>query len=339
MIRHFYCLTNVYLFYRGAGASKGGTSWQAKSETEDYISFAGFLISYVEALRAIGSLTHSSACSDSTSPVIPPAEVLPRTFSDRSQGIILILAGYSYGSLVTTNLPTTENILCRFGTAVKGSAGSEIRLRAASLAAQCHKDARLYLEAQRAKRSVSHEKLKVSTHSLAVAMSGDESEPGSRRPSQESRRSLEAVRRSMDRSRRKLGFRQQSHSSDLPDCAVVEESLEPVNFPLPRTSYLLVSPVLPPISVFLTMFSGSRSSKSRDHLDKFIRNPTLTVYGDKDFFTSWKKLRKWAEDLKTCSGSRFQFHEVSGAGHFWHEDGADNQMRKCIRDWVQGLAD
>ena len=331
-------IPNKFVF-RGAGGSKGRTSWQAKSETEDYKSFAAFLVYYIEALRAAPLRTRSSAHSGLNSSVIVPAGTLSPDPDGQSQGITLILGGYSYGSLVASNLPATEDILHRFQAPTKGSAESEIRLRAASLAAKWNKDARLYLEAQRARRSASQEKLKVSVHSLAVAMGGDESEQGSKRPSQESRRSLEVVRRSMDRSKRKLGFRQHSSSSDSADCAVVEESMKATSIALPRTFYLLISPVLPPASMFLTMFSGLRSDKSHECVGKFVENPTLAVYGDDDFFTSWKRLRRWAENLRTAPGSRFQFHEVSGAGHFWHEEGVDKQMRKCIRDWMQGFVD
>ena len=59
------------------------------------------------------------------------------------------------------------------------------------------------------------------------------------------------------------------------------------------------------------------------------------VYGDKDFFTSQKRYRKWAELLVAKPGSLFQFHEVAGAGHFYRENGAEIEMKRCIGEWIQ----
>ena len=252
--------------------------------------------------------------------------------------MILILGGYSYGGLITTHLPTTEDILTRFETNVKGSAISEIRLRAVNLAAQWNKDSELHRKVEQARKLRSHERLSLSAGTMAMAVGGDESKPGSRRPSHEGRRSLDAVRRSMDRSRQRLGLRQHSHSSDMSSCAAAEENLAFTKIPPPRTCYLLISPPLSPISIFATMFSGIRSGKSSNHDRKFIQNPTFAVYGDGDFFTSQRKYRKWVESFKAESGSQFQFHEVPGAGHFWREDGVDDQMRRRIKEWVHGLS-
>lgn len=240
----------------------------------------------------------------------------------------LILAGYSYGSLITTYLPPMTELLQRFESVSKGTAEAEIRLRAASLAAQWHKDARLRREAHEAQRG-SHEKLRPSARTIAVAIGGDESEPGTRRPSHEARRSMDSVRRSVDRGRRKL-FRQ--HSSEITEEALIVESLVAANIATPRTSYLLISPLLPPISMFATFFSHTKMMP--DGEEKLYDRPTLAIYGDRDFFTSQRKLRKWAESLKEKPGSRFQFHEVAGAGHFWREDGAIKQMRTYIKEWV-----
>lgn len=323
---------------RGAGASKGRTSWQAKAELDDYMSFTGFLVHYVEGLRASSAHMQSASVTDPILTPIPSAHALPSSPIDKeNEGMTLILGGYSYGSLIATHLPTTQDILRRFETVTKGSAESEIKLRAGNLARQWTKDAKLYLEAQHARRSES-QKMRLSARATAVAMGGDESAPGDRRLSHEGRRSLDTLRRSMDRSRRKLGSRHHSHSSHTSDFIAVKESLAPLNIPLPRTCYLLISPILPPLSMFATMFSSIRSDRSPDCNGKFIHHPTLAIYGDDDFFTSQRKLRKWAERLKAPTGSQFQFREIAGAGHFWREEGADGQMRGCIRGWVQEIA-
>lgn len=314
----------------GAGESKGRTSWQAKSELEDYISFIGFFIHYVEGLRATLPHTHSFTA--------PDKDLLPLSstydIAEGAQGILLVIGGYSYGSLIATHLPTTESILRRFETVTKGTAEAEIRLRATSLSAQWNKDAKMYLEVQKARSSSSHEKYRQPARAMAVAMGGDESDPSTRRTSHEGRRSMDAVRRSMDRSRVKLGLRQHSHSSEVSDCTTIEGSLAPVRLALPQSHYLLISPLLPPISTFATFFSRRMPSSE----NKLVQHPTLAVYGDDDFFTSQKKLRRWAEGLKAKPGSRFQFHEVPRAGHFWREEGPNCQMKSVIKEWLQDVS-
>jgi len=185
--------------------------------------------------------------------------------------------------------------------------------------------------------------------SLSIAMGGDESEPGSRRQSRESRRSLEGIRRSVDGARKMLG-KQEHSSEDGIKPPLLEERLVPVDMPVPRTFYLLISPLLPPVSMFATMFfkhgrsasdnltpsQGTRQSTSSAD-KKLTSHATLAIYGDSDFFTSQRKLRKWAEYLSRDPGSRFRFREIVGAGHFWHEDGAEAQLRSIIGDWVQDI--
>ena len=247
----------------------------------------------------------------------------------------LIIAGYSYGSLITTLLPSTEEIVKRFEQISKGTAEAEIRLRAVSLAAQWNKDAVLYRETHHARKRMSCEKLSTSAHAMTLAIGGEESEPGSRRTSHEGRRSLDAVRKSMERSRKKL-LRQ--HSSEASEETLVIESLINVDIPPPQTHYLLISLLQPPISMFATMFShlGTRYLAEREA--KFLNHHTLAIYGDKDVFASQKRLRRWAECMKSKSSSLFRFHEVTGAGHFWREEGVGATMRCYIKEWLQDIA-
>lgn len=245
------------------------------------------------------------------------------------EGMHLVLSGYSYGSLITAHLPPTDVILQRFECVSIGTAEAEIRLRAVSLAVRWHKDARLHREAKEAQRG-SREKLRPSARTIGVAVGGYECEPGTGRPSHEGRRSMDSIRRSMDRGRRKL-FRH--YSNEPTEDALVVESLAVAKIPIPRTSYLLISPLLPPVSMLATMFSHTLNMVPGGE-EKLYRYATLALYGDKDFFTSQKRLRRWAETLKAKQGSRFQFREVTGAGHFWREEGSEQQMRIFIREFV-----
>ena len=255
--------------------------------------------------------------------------------STNSRGMKLIIGGYSYGSLITTLLPPTEEILQRFSKVNKGTAEAEIRLRALTLAAQWNKDALLYREAQQARKTGPHERSGVSAHALAVTVGGEETEHSGRRASHEGRRSLDAFRKSMEKSRKKLLGQ---HSSEVAEHTLVVESLVPVEIPTPQTHYLLISLLQPPISMFATMFTILRSGYLAQREAKFLDHPTLVIYGDNDLFASQRRLRRWAESMKSKPTSLFHFHEIKGAGHFWREEGVETQMRGFIREWAQDIA-
>ena len=268
-------------------------------------------------------------------------------FESSRSNMVLILGGYSYGSLVTTNLPTVDDILSHFVNVVEGTAEAEIRLRALHLSTRWNKEVQYHDRLER-ERELTVEPSLPATHSITVG--GDESQPGTRRASRESRHSPDVVRHSIDRSRIKLGFGTHS-SEDISASSSIEQSLPTVEIPEPQVNYLLISPLLPPVSMLLTMFAKpislgrsqalphTKVSKGRTSapLANLVNHPTLAVYGDKDLFTSPKKLRHWAEMLANTSNSRFRFQEIAGAGHFWHEEGVEEQMRSTIRSWVKDI--
>ena len=336
---------------RGAGDSKGRTSWTAKPEVSDYISFAGFFIHYLNSLNPpplVKAPGHSRSQSDTTlTPIQSSLKIAVDDFDAFNSGMVLILGGYSYGSMICRHLPNTEAIVRRFANAVKGTAEAEVRLRALHLATQWNKEARLMNGARRGPSLQIPHSCRGSSRSVSVG--GDETEPGSRRRSRDSKRSLDNIRRSVDNSRTSLDIRHHS-SGELMESPALEGRLIPDGMTVPQTYYLLISPLLPPISLFTTMFSklGPHGLESQ-HVsndgpvarchgeEKLTTYTTLAIYGDKDFFTSQKKLRKWAEHLAGEGQSRFRFREVAGAGHFWHEQGVEGQMRSAIRDWTQDI--
>ena len=124
-----------------------------------------------------------------------------------------------------------------------------------------------------------------------------------------------------------------------------------LNFDASRvdTSYLLVSPLLPPVNLFLTLFSNLSlevSTPGADHkthvpcprpADQLCRQRTLAIYGDDDTFTSAQKLRRWAQDMSQNVSSKFESVEVDGVGHFWREEGAEARARNALRDWVRRI--
>lgn len=263
---------------------------------------------------------------------------LERHSSEVQPQLTLILSGYSYGSLITTYLPPIDTILERFARIKPGTSEAEIRLRASSLAGQWNREAQMHSDIQREKIFKAPSMLGTSPNPTALVMGGEESEPGTTRQSQESRRSKDLVRRSFERSRIRFGRRISAQITNP-----VEHTLHVLL--VPRVCYVLISPLLPPVSSLATFFSHvsltkyTKSSVSAaDDIDidhKLASHPTLAIYGGKDLFVSQKKLRAWAEAIFKRPSSLFRFHEIAGAGHFWHQNSTEADMRRYVREWLE----
>lgn len=275
---------------------------------------------------------------------ISTGAVLDNTCTTSGSHLKLILGGYSYGSLIACHLPAIDGILKRFADVQHGTAEAEIRLRASGLAAQWNQDAQLHLEVHRGRRLRAEGHPSLPVNSMSTVVGGEECEPGSRRPSRELRRSMSAVRRSFERTKKGLG----KHSSNERKVSLEsEERLLPTPLQAPKLCYLLISPLLPPVSNLATMFTRLTAARFRAGLlndsspynvtESLHSCETLAIYGNRDFFTSQNKLRAWSETLSARPGSRFHFHEVLNAGHFWREEGVEAEMRKTIREWLEQL--
>ncbi|ELR09881.1 hypothetical protein GMDG_04359 [Pseudogymnoascus destructans 20631-21] len=140
--------------FRGAATSKGKTSWNGKPEVCDYHSMVGFMAAFMhhldlEPASPAGSVPDAGTYELSTIPSQLPANPVseppacPTTSSSASTNRdsapvdntpLLLLAGYSYGSLITTMLPPLSTLLTPFQSPLPGTTASEIRLRAQHLA-------------------------------------------------------------------------------------------------------------------------------------------------------------------------------------------------------------
>lgn len=121
--------------------------------------------------------------------------------------------------------------------------------------------------------------------------------------------------------------------------------------PQKTSSYLLISPILPPISSFLTFFGNfsidiqmgpsapGRHIPCPKPADQLSTHSTLAIYGNKDTFTPASKLQNWSNEIAKVSGSRLESHEVDGAGHFWREDGVESEARSVLRNWLGRISD
>jgi alpha/beta superfamily hydrolase len=145
-------------------------------------------------------------------------------------------------------------------------------------------------------------------------------------------------------------------STDSPvEDAVKPEEVAPLQ-PVPgigddlQTAYLLISPLQGVVGGLATMWSGRpwRSTKSIPENEmKLVVDPSLAVFGDDDIFVGISKLRAWSHRLAEAGSgsesgdgnrsSRFEYVEVEGAGHFWHDQHTMQILREEVSRFTQSL--
>ncbi|KAK7744076.1 hypothetical protein SLS53_003594 [Cytospora paraplurivora] len=259
--------------FRGAGNSAGRTSWTARAERGDYMSFVGFVLNYVHYLDPFrprpGSPTDlpspSAAATATATASSPPLPVLKGAAQSRAPDApVFLQCGYSYGAMITTLLPPLSEIAEQFTAPKTASAAADIRLRAQHLAEQQN----IILGDARA--AMLHPNSPVSSHRKAafgIRVGGDEDKRrshdlGSRRRSF-TMDAEERIRAGVAELKRKTRIRQvqlrrrvnsASRGRDTHvvaregDVQEVKEDKEPdtllpvAGLVLPRAAYLLVSP-------------------------------------------------------------------------------------------------
>lgn len=226
--------------------------------------------------------------------------------------------------MIASKLPNIDYILYRFSTGANGTAFTEIILRAWSLALQTREE--LQVKDKPSDMRASRE----SHFGRNLQVGGEEAAPKQRR-SYEGRTSNE-IRRSLQLVRKFSGFKKKPGDSYGPQPQVSSSQIEPRVKP----AYLLISPLLPPISSLISIGSSSNSEKEELQI-RLSKYPSLAVFGSSDIFTSTKKLRSWAQQISTKPNSAFQFVEINGAGHFWHEEGVQKRLKLALREWIRGL--
>ncbi|KAF2476467.1 uncharacterized protein BDR25DRAFT_252485 [Lindgomyces ingoldianus] len=320
--------------FRGAHGSKGRTSWTGKPELNDYISFAAFFIHYLSYLNLFPS-SDANFMPDQ-SPISPPSQNqggLSRTSTKEKP--LVILGGYSYGSLILRHLPPILPLLQSFSMPLDGTATSEILLRARKLADQSNQE---WINLARDRlRQNSPQKGKGHENKLSVTIGGEETSPDVRRSSREIRRSMEGSR-SLDLGRRmrSLSHRRLIRPQTPPDDPKVKQGR--LEIEVPDARYLLISPLVPPLSTLAATGLGHKfwNGTLGSHHETLVHNPTLAIYGDQDGFASAKKVQQWTKKLCVVLGTKFSFVEVAGAGHFWHEPGVERQLRDTLKAWERG---
>ena len=280
---------------RGAQAAKGRTSWSGKPEVQDYISFAAFFTHYMTYLRAHPS--PDTSFTPEQSPISPKNGSTDRLAPvDIQESPVVILGGYSYGSLILRHLPPVPSILHPFSAPLPGSAASEIVLRARKLAEQSN------LEFINTARDAERSKRKGHQNKLSVTMGGEETSPDQRRPSREIRRSMDdRDRRSVDiggrlrswstRRAKEVLFTGSGSSSENDGVGARMQTA----IPMPHVRYLLISPLTPPVSTLVAPSLAHKPWGRSNEQEVIGKHVALAVYGDQDIFTSSKKTRQWAD--------------------------------------------
>lgn len=277
--------------------------------------------------------THSSnPGTDNETSSTPATPLTPRKLR-------MLLAGYSYGTLVLARLPALQTVLERFQHAAAGTAAREMLFRAGILAAQT-------LETTRnLRRESGRESLRPADDTVAAAAT----------PSFESEFDI--------------GIDGKAEiDNDDDDCpstaaaaaaatttaaAAADDPHTPANNPLPplSTTYLLISPVLfpfpfpatllPPGPPFartnLNLNLHNLTTTSAGQMPTFLHHTTLAIFGSGDGFTARKRLRTWAARMEARSEGEgaFEWREVEGSGHFWREEGVMGELVRGVRGWVR----
>ncbi|KAI0845456.1 Alpha/Beta hydrolase protein [Daldinia vernicosa] len=307
--------------FRGASSSKGRTSWTSKPERADYMSVAGFLVYYLHYLGT-------------------PQNQLRPIEAEENSAPTLLLAGYSYGAMVTLQLPPLDSYLSHFASPATHTAFADIRLRAQHLAEE---QVTMFTTPASPRKSLG---MRVGGDEDISPKARDKQRGHSPDPEEKIRRGVRDIlsRSKFIHRRRNTPPTDQDTGGDI-EVPCLEHVNNLIRF---RTAYLLVSPPLGFVTNLATMsfsnlWAKKKGGPAKTHEDntkreeseveaeaKLAANPTLAIYGDQDSFLSMKKMRDWATQLSGAEGSQFRYVEVSTAGHFWIEHGVANVLREAV---------
>ncbi|KAI0976730.1 Alpha/Beta hydrolase protein [Xylaria arbuscula] len=302
------------------GATSGRTSWTSKPEQADYISVVGFLAYYVRHLGHSPGARHTS----------------------RHQLPIMLMAGYSYGAMVTTRLPPLDTILTYFASPALHTAEAGIRLRAQ------------YLAEVQSPRFINPMSM---PRPLDIRFSGDKDASGGNddgsSPVSESEQA-EQIRVNVQNlfARANAVNRESTHWSSQRETdnkihPCLEEFKGDISF---QSAYITVSPPVGLVTRLATLSFSNPLSSSWMRRSKpatgtvsitdetpLASNPTLIIYGQQDGFITYSKMREWTRQLSEASISQFHHVQVAGAGHFWAEGDVVYRLRDAIGTFATEL--
>lgn len=325
LLRHGYIL--VTFNFRGADQSPGKTSWSGRGELGDYVSVYALCLAM---MNVPGVLQHLS-CE-------------PTTSTSSGHKPVLLLGGYSYGSMMAAHLPGIDIVADCMLKATDGSPEKEIENRAHELGTAFLG----YCETQQLRGREGRKSSDPATARNGVATYGGyESPDAARRISRDrSLRKVEVdrVRHSVERVRRRLSSHYSDTASSTPGGGADTALDAAPTVTIPKLSFILVSPLLGSIAGFATMFSKLKFERRGNTTtgplpstlpeEALSRSPSLIVYGSSDHFTSSTKVKAWCTTIEARQGSLLVSREIQGAGHFWHDKTNEQRLVSTVIDWL-----
>ena len=322
--------TRLLTCARGASGSKGRTSWSGKPELDDYTSFAAFFIHYVSHLNPLFA-TDPIFTPDQSPGLLHPQGLDDCPHQPSGQRPLVILGGYSYGSLILQHLPPVPEILQSLAAPVSGSAADEILLRARKLADQSNSEwISLARDEAHARRGTNGH-----GHIPSTIIGGEETSPENRKRSRDMHRSVDGDGNSKIKTRLRGLSQTLIHRGRKDDTRVTSHDINGVVNTIADVRYLLISPLTAPMSRLAVPALGSKlwGKATQDAEETIGKHASLVIYGDQDMFSSAKKIRDWSERLRAQPGSHFLSVEVAGAGHFWVESRSEEKLRTALQTW------
>ncbi|KAK4508246.1 hypothetical protein PRZ48_001984 [Zasmidium cellare] len=320
--------------FRGAGDSQGRASWTGKGEMDDYTSVFGFLVHYLDQLSVPEDPDALSPVISATDPKFDKNEPFaPQT--RRRYPIHVLLAGYSFGGLIMARLPHVGKMIERFANAPEDSFEAKIREQARTLAESDQKvlDSKTIPNGYKMASGAFQSPERHRERDARIAVGSSDTNP---RKSGDSRRSEEIVRNiishvphvrkhSGDRPRAKSEVTRPTTASSTNEAG-----------PKVRAAYLMISPVLFPLTTFLVPPGLLFGKFHYDHDSLGLLSltcPIYVVYGEHDNFTSSKRLDQWVEKLKH-NNHQVVSEKIAGAGHFWNGKHVDT-LQKRVQAWLK----
>jgi hypothetical protein len=257
-----------------------------------------------------------------------PINSPPLENTESDMPVQLVFGGYSYGSLITTRLPETDVILKRLSEQTK--VATEIRTRARDFSMQVNEDF-ASVSSPTHLGILGEEPVRLSfDHTLAVGTEEDV------KAAQGKHGGHVDVRKSLDNVSRRISKHFKHPLQDkISEDKMDDTSTENISsLPSVKASYLLISPLLPPISSLTTLsLSFFSDASTKDYLQKLKSQPTLAIYGGHDIFTSAKKVRTWCSEILQTN-QNFRGVEISEASHFWTEKGVASKLGAAVKEWI-----
>lgn len=109
---------------------------------------------------------------------------------------------------------------------------------------------------------------------------------------------------------------------------------------MPETNYILISPLLTPISNFTTFFTTSTSKGILSKNSAETYSPSveriLAIYGTGDIFAlSTGRYRRFFASVKNNWGDKVHTVEIEEGGHFWLDARGRRRLLEEVKAFVQ----